>query len=64
MKWAYNSPTVDETTTRSPVELEDTARVRDRGAIQSQGFGSSIRGRELHKAVASVAKKATEVAYC
>lgn len=48
---------VNKTTTRSPVEAEDTVGVRNRGAVQLQGLLSSLGGRELNKAVARIASQ-------
>ena len=48
------SPTVNQTTTRSPVELELTGRVGNSIAVQIQGASSSIRGSKLDKAVAGI----------
>ena len=48
-------PAVSETTTRGPVELEGSVRVRDQLAIEGECLGSGIGTAEVDKAVASVA---------
>jgi len=48
-------PTVNESTTRGPVQLELTRAVGNRGAVKAKGLGSSVGGLELDEAVTSVA---------
>jgi hypothetical protein len=48
---------VGETTTGSPVELEQTVGVRHGGAVQGQSLGGSGRGREVDEAVTGVAPR-------
>lgn len=50
-----NSPSVDKAAARSPVKLELTRAVRDRGPIKPKCLSSRIRGSKLDKAVAGIA---------
>lgn len=49
------SPSVHKATARSPIKLELTRAVRDRGPIKPECLGSRIRGSKLDKAVAGIA---------
>lgn len=49
------SPAVGQTAAGSPVQLEDPVGVGHGSAVQREGFGSGGRGREIHKAVSSIA---------
>lgn len=50
-----NIPTINQTATASPVELEHARGVGDRSARESKSLGSCLRAVELDEAVASVA---------
>ena len=47
-------PSVDETTTRSPVELELTGAIGHGGSIKSQRLVGRLGGGKLNKAVAGI----------
>lgn len=49
-------PSVNETTTRSPVELEGALAVRNLLSVHAEGTGCGLRGLEFNKAVASVTR--------
>lgn len=49
------APTVNQTTAGSPVQLEGTVAVGNRGAVQVKGLLSGLRGGKLNEAVAGVA---------
>lgn len=51
---AQNLPTIDKSAARSPVELEGTARVGHRGAVESEGLLGGLRGAELDEAIARI----------
>jgi hypothetical protein len=48
-------PSINQATTRGPVELENSGGVGNRGAVKSEGLLGSVWGRKLDKAIASVA---------
>lgn len=48
-------PAISEATAGGPVQLEDAVGVRHGSAVQREGLGSGSRGREVDKAVASIA---------
>lgn len=51
-------PTVDKTTSGSPVQLEDLAgSALDGGAGEGESLGSGLGSKELDEAVASVAEE-------
>jgi hypothetical protein len=49
-------PSVDKTTTGSPVELERASAVGDCGAVHAKGLGSRLRALELDETVAGVTR--------
>lgn len=53
-KVSKHLPTIDETSTGGPVELEGARRIRDVATVEAEGLGSSFGSVELHKAVAGV----------
>ena len=49
-----NLPTIDKSATRSPVELEGTARVGNLGTVEGKSLLRSLRGAELDEAIARI----------
>jgi hypothetical protein len=49
-------PSVDQATSRGPVEFEGASTVRDCRAVHAKGLGSSLRALELDEAVAGVTR--------
>jgi hypothetical protein len=52
----YDVPSVDQATSRGPVEFEGASTVRDCRAVHAKGLGSSLRALELDEAVAGVTR--------
>lgn len=54
-------PAVDQPTTRSPVKLEDSRRIRYLRSCQAEGLLRGFGGGEFDKAISSVTKRAREL---
>lgn len=53
---AGHLPPINQATARSPVELELTGAIGNRGSVELESLVSGLGGRELDEAIASVAK--------